>query len=160
MGISIDNFYQLKFEECQYFIDYYQVNFQFLVFRQNSLIHFNCFQGLLNLSKFNIQSKMNVAKNSTLISGNEINYETLKQNISKSVFPNLYKLLQVAISIPISSATCEQSFSVMRKVKTWRTSMLQEKFNNSSILYIEKDFNIDIVEILNCLFDGISTEKN
>jgi hypothetical protein len=44
---------------------------------------------------------MNVAKNSILQSGNEINYETIKQSISKSVFLNFYKLLQVAISIPI-----------------------------------------------------------
>lgn len=92
---------------------------------------------------------MTVAKNSILQSGNEINYNTIKQNISKSVFPNLYKLLQVAITIPISSATCERSFSAMRKVKTWlRTSMLQEKFNNSSILYIEKDININIEKVI------------
>ncbi|XP_022178595.1 uncharacterized protein LOC111039389 [Myzus persicae] len=122
MGISVDNFFQLKFEESQFFIDHYQ--------------------GLLDLSKFNIQSEMTVAKNIILQSGNEINYNTIKQNISKSVFPNLYKLLQVAITIPISSATCERSFSAMRKVKTWlRTSMLQEKFNNSSILHwIPKSF--------------------
>ena len=37
----------------------------------------------------------------------------------------------------------------MRKVKTWlRTSMLQERFNNSSILYIEKDINIDVETII------------
>ncbi|XP_025412763.1 uncharacterized protein LOC112685177 [Sipha flava] len=54
-------------------------------------------EGLLDLSNVNIQSKMTVAKNSILQSKNEINYETIKQNISKNVFPNLYKLLQVAI---------------------------------------------------------------
>ncbi|KAL4131875.1 hypothetical protein QTP88_009116 [Uroleucon formosanum] len=31
MGISVDNFFQLKFEESQFFIDHYQVNLQFLV---------------------------------------------------------------------------------------------------------------------------------
>ncbi|XP_025406570.1 ATP synthase subunit O, mitochondrial-like [Sipha flava] len=56
MGISVDNFFQLKFEESQCFIDHYQ--------------------GLLDLSNVNIQSKMTVAKNSILQSGNEINYET------------------------------------------------------------------------------------
>ena len=102
----------------------------------------------MDLSKINIQSEMTVAKNSILQSGNEINYETIKQNISKSMFPNLYKLLQVSIIIPISSATCEQTFSAMRKVKWLRTSMLQEKFNNSSILYIEKDINTDIENVI------------
>lgn len=31
MGISVDNFFQLTFEESQFFIDHYQVNLQFLV---------------------------------------------------------------------------------------------------------------------------------
>jgi len=97
---------------------------------------------------------MTVVKNSILQLGNEINYETIKQNISKSVFPNLYKLLQVAISIPISLATCERSFSAMHKIKTWlRISMLQEKFNNSSILYIEKDININIENVIDVFAD-------
>jgi hypothetical protein len=32
MDISVDNFFRLKFEEYQCFIDHYQVNLQFLVF--------------------------------------------------------------------------------------------------------------------------------
>jgi len=31
MGISVDNFFQLKFKESQFFIDHYQLNLQFLV---------------------------------------------------------------------------------------------------------------------------------
>lgn len=93
---------------------------------------------------------MNVAKNCILQSkSEEINYDTLKKCITQNVFPNLYKLLQLAMSLPISSATCERSFSAMRKVKTWlRTSMLQNRFNNTSILYIEKDIDIDIDVII------------
>lgn len=97
---------------------------------------------------------MIVAKNSLLQLGtkdNEINYEyeTIKNLLAKSVFPSLYKLLQVAMSLPIASATCERSFSAMRKIKTWlRTCMLQDRFNNSSILYIEKDVKIDIENVI------------
>jgi len=37
----------------------------------------------------------------------------------------------------------------MRKIKTWlRTCMLQDRFNNSSILYIEKDVKIDIENVI------------
>ncbi|XP_025412996.1 uncharacterized protein LOC112685357 isoform X2 [Sipha flava] len=53
MGVSVDNFFQLKFEESQFFIDHYQ--------------------GLLDLSKINIQSEMTVAKNSILQSGGHNN---------------------------------------------------------------------------------------
>jgi len=46
---------------------------------------------------------MIVAKNSLGIKENETNYEyeTMKNVLTKSVFPSLYKLLQVAMSLPI-----------------------------------------------------------
>lgn len=63
----------------------------------------------------------------------------------------MYKLLQVALTLPISSATCERSFSAMRRIKTWmRSTMVENRFNDLSILNIEKDLtkkinNYDIV---------------
>jgi len=48
--------------------------------------------------------------------------------------------LQIAITIPVSSATCERSFSTMRRIKNWlKSSMLQQRFTNLSLLNIEKD---------------------
>ncbi|KAE9534904.1 hypothetical protein AGLY_008196 [Aphis glycines] len=44
---------------------------------------------------------------------NEIKYQTAQKALIKSVFPSLYKLIQVAISLPIVSAVCERSFSAM-----------------------------------------------
>jgi len=82
---------------------------------------------------------MMVAKN-YLVEPERGNIEDIKKNISPQVFPNLYKMIQIALTLPISSATCERSFSAMRKIKTWlRTSIHQKKFNELSILYIEKD---------------------
>lgn len=50
----------------------------------------------------------------------------------------LYKLLQIAIGLPISSANCERSFSAMRRVKTWlRATMTQERFSHLALLTIE-----------------------
>ena len=46
----------------------------------------------------------------------------------------------MALTLPISSATCERSFSALRKIKSWlRVSMGQERLTDLSILYIEKD---------------------
>jgi len=88
-----------------------------------------------------------VAKNYILQSTDE-NYITLnyvKKVLTKQTFSNLYKLFQVVLTIPISSSTCERSFSAMRRIKTWlQTSMLQERFNNTSILYIEKEISKSI----------------
>lgn len=51
----------------------------------------------------------------------EINYDIIKKTVTKNIFPNLFKLIQVAMSLPINSATCERSFSAIRKIKTWFT---------------------------------------
>ncbi|KAF0726097.1 zinc finger MYM-type protein 1-like, partial [Aphis craccivora] len=68
----------------------------------------------------------------------EMDYE--KNICKKATFPNVFKLLQVALTIPVSSATCERSFSSMRRLKNWlRASMEQQRFTNLSILNIERD---------------------
>jgi len=57
----------------------------------------------------------------------------------------------VAITLPISSANRERSFSAMRRIKTWlRTSMVQNRFNTLLIICIEKQLskNIDNTEII------------
>ncbi|KAF0724897.1 Zinc finger MYM-type protein 1, partial [Aphis craccivora] len=61
----------------------------------------------------------------------------------------------VGITIPISSATCERSFSSMRRIKNWlRTSMLQQRFTNLSILNIERDITNICTFILACNVKG------
>lgn len=70
----------------------------------------------------------------------DFNFDDIKKTIQKEPFPNLYKLIQIAITIPISSATCERSFPSMRRIKNWlRTSMLQQRFTNLFIINIERD---------------------
>lgn len=49
------------------------------------------------------------------------------------------------MSLPISSATFKHSFSAMYNIKILlHTSMLHDRFNNSSIMYIEKGLPIDV----------------
>lgn len=88
----------------------------------------------------------------TLTTGkDDVSLEDLKTCIVVNVYPNMYKLLQVALTLPISSATCERSFSTMRRIKTWmRSTMVENRFNDLSIINIEKDLakqinNTDIV---------------
>lgn len=54
-------------------------------------------------------------------------------------FSELYKLCTIAITIPVSSAVCERTFSCMKRIKTYlRNSMLQINLSNLSIISIEK----------------------
>jgi len=76
----------------------------------------------------------------------------IKKVVTEDVFPNLFKLIQVGLAIPISSATCERCFSSMRRIKNWlRTSMEQSKFTDLSVINIERDLSnkIDKDKIIN-----------
>lgn len=45
------------------------------------------------------------------------NYLTIKENISKDMFPNRFKMIQLAITLPVSTATSERSFSALRRIR-------------------------------------------
>lgn len=67
-------------------------------------------------------------------------FKRVQKVVNLNEFPNLFKTLKLAASIPISSASCERSFSAMRRIKNWlRTTMTQDRFSNLSLLYIERN---------------------
>ncbi|CAI6367156.1 unnamed protein product [Macrosiphum euphorbiae] len=94
---------------------------------------------------------MTVAHNCAIQLKPNFGLEELKTIISKEVYPNIHSLLKVALILPISSASCERSFSAMRRIKNWtRTSMTQDRFGYLSVLHIERDIvnNLDLNIIL------------
>jgi len=44
----------------------------------------------------------------------ETNFENIRKHLNEGVFLNLFKIKQVAITLPVSSATHERSFSSMK----------------------------------------------
>ena len=59
--------------------------------------------------------------------------------LDKEPFPRLKTLFQVALTIPVTSCSCERSFSCLRRVKTWlRTRMTQERLDDLAVLAIER----------------------
>jgi hypothetical protein len=66
----------------------------------------------------------------------------------KEAFPELglYRLGVIAISLPVSTASCEPIFSVLRHIKTWvRNSISNDRLDNVAILAIEREraFSLD-----------------
>ncbi|KAE9524453.1 hypothetical protein AGLY_015174, partial [Aphis glycines] len=122
LASSVDSFFKLQFKESLPFIQHYEK--------------------LLDLDIKSLEAEMTVIKNSI---------QNSDFTLSDNVFANLYKLIQVALTLPISSASCECSFSVMRRIKTWiRSSMNQDRFTDMSILHIERDIS-NIIESENIL---------
>lgn len=53
-------------------------------------------------------------------------------------FHELYKLLNIAVVLPVTSASCERSFSALKLIKTHlRTTMCNDRLSNIAILSIE-----------------------
>ena len=56
-----------------------------------------------------------------------------------SAFPNLVKVLKIALTLAVSSAQCERSFSALKRIKMYlRTT---ERLSDMSLLSIEKDLS-------------------
>ncbi|CAI6355920.1 unnamed protein product [Macrosiphum euphorbiae] len=126
MASSIDSFHKLNYDDSKYFIEHYK--------------------GLVNMDADALRSEMLVAKN-CLTARTKLNFdlEELKLVADFKIYPNVYTFLSLSLTIPISSSTCERSFSAMRKIKNWlRTSMLQDRFSNASVAYIDKDISCSL----------------
>ncbi|CAF4677174.1 unnamed protein product [Rotaria sp. Silwood2] len=62
-------------------------------------------------------------------------------------FPATISLLRDALCLPVSSTTCERSFSRMKLIKTYcRNSMGDERLSDLTLLAVKRDFDIDLEE--------------
>ena len=113
-------------------------------------------QILLKIEEDDLKCELKVAKKvyeNQKVNNSKKHNEQLKSVISYDTYPNIiYKLMHVALAKPISSATCERSFSSMRRINTYlRSNMEQDRFTDLSIINIEKELSnqIDNEQILN-----------
>ena len=64
----------------------------------------------------------------------------IQENNIIATFPNLNIILRIYLTLPISNASGERSFSVMARIKKiLRSTLGQQKLNSLSLLYIEKE---------------------
>ena len=67
------------------------------------------------------------------------------------IFSELYILLKLYLTIPLSNATAERSFSALRRVKTYlRNILTQEHLNHYLILHAHK-YLTDVIDLENVL---------
>ena len=60
----------------------------------------------------------------------------------KAAFPVLVRMIRIVLTIVVSTAECEQSFSTLRHTKTYlRSTMSEEKLTNVAVLSIEKELS-------------------
>ena len=60
----------------------------------------------------------------------------------KEAFPTLLKVLQIALTICVSSASCERSFSALKRIKNYlRSTMNEDRLVNLAILSVEREIS-------------------
>ena len=58
---------------------------------------------------------------------------------------NVHRLLRIYLTVPMSSATAERTFSALRRVKNYlRTTMTQKRLNNVMLLHAHKQRTDDL----------------
>ncbi|XP_065683294.1 52 kDa repressor of the inhibitor of the protein kinase-like [Hydra vulgaris] len=71
--------------------------------------------------------------------------------IDRITFPNIFTLIQILATIPVTTCTCERSISVIRRLKTYlRNTMSQNRFNSLALMHVHQDISIDVNEVIDC----------
>lgn len=66
-----------------------------------------------------------------------------------SIFPNLYLVLKLSITLPVTSCSVERAFSKLKLIKSkLRTSMSQDRLENLMKISCEQDINVDRDNVL------------
>jgi len=100
-------------------------------------------------TKMNDQ-KMNLSQVTKFILGNNFYI----------VFSSLNELFKILWTIQVNSCECERSFSSLRRLKNYlRNSMRQERLAGVALLNIEKEFEINMEQIVTYLIARKDSRK-
>ena len=105
----------------------------------------------LDMSLLSIECSLakNTLKAKDLDSINEV---LLEISSLKEAFPTLLKLLQIALTIAVSTAKCERSFSALKRIKSYlRSTMSEQRLVDLAVLSIERDLSqqLSLDEVVN-----------
>ena len=122
------------------------------------LSHYNINQRAISAEVATAKTYLHELQNPDLSSLHEA-YQHLAK--VQECFPTVIQCYQIAMTIGVSSATAERSFSSLRRIKTYlRSTMTQERLSNLAILYIERDLSSDLWDKLEDLVIQFSQTHN
>ncbi|XP_072037479.1 52 kDa repressor of the inhibitor of the protein kinase-like [Amphiura filiformis] len=66
----------------------------------------------------------------------------------KDEFPNIFTLLQIACTLPVTSCECERNASTLRRLNTWmRASMAEERLASLALIHIHYSATVSLDEV-------------
>ncbi|CAI6349596.1 unnamed protein product [Macrosiphum euphorbiae] len=70
-------------------------------------------------------------------------------NCNSDLFPNVSKLLQILVTLPVTSCEAERSFSPLKRIKTYlRNSTSESRLNGLAALNIHYDIDVKSEEVI------------
>lgn len=76
-------------------------------------------------------------------------HDTLQQTC-KDLYPCICTIIGVLLTMPPTSATCERSFSGMKRIKNYlRTTMTSDRLSSLALIHVHKDMNINVDRVIN-----------
>uniref|UniRef100_H3AEK7 TTF-type domain-containing protein n=1 Tax=Latimeria chalumnae TaxID=7897 RepID=H3AEK7_LATCH len=96
----------------------------------------------LNINPYIVASQMELFASTDC----SITLEKLLHEVSPSLYPNHYKLIQLYLTLPVGTATSERSFSAMRRIRNWlRSTMASDRCSSLALLHIECDMTAKLI---------------
>ena len=72
-----------------------------------------------------------------------------KKECDRDMFPNIYILLQITCTIPVTSCECERSASGLRRLNNYmRASMGKDRLSYLALLHIHYDHSVDLDKVV------------
>ena len=82
---------------------------------------------------------------------------TLDHNLD--AYPCIRHLLRILLTIPATSATCERSFSSLKRIKTYlRSTMSADRLSSLALLHVHRDMDVGVDVVLDT-FAGAKNRK-
>lgn len=68
----------------------------------------------------------------------------------EAFYPNLYRLIQILVTLPITTASAERSFSSLRLLKSYlRSTMSEERLTGLALLYSHREISVTASDVIN-----------
>ena len=81
----------------------------------------------------------------------------------KNVYRNIHTVIRLYLTVPLSNASAERSFSALRRIKTYlRNTLTQEHLNHLMMLNVHKQLtdNIDLISVAKTFVSGNERRLN
>jgi hypothetical protein len=69
--------------------------------------------------------------------------------VNPALYPSIDTILCIMLTMPVTSATAERSFSVLRRLKTYvRSTMNNDRLSSLALMHIHRDFSVDLDKVM------------